>query len=130
MDNDVDHKHHHPTQQQQQEGKVEEQRQPQQQEEQVLEEEEEEVEVEDDEEASCSSESEIGDALDWLDSKDDDEAVDASFSLNSRRPNAHGGHHTNLHSSTLQPLSNRNQKFSHHIRASPLEVRPFHTPKS
>ncbi|XP_061371537.1 uncharacterized protein LOC133314113 isoform X2 [Gastrolobium bilobum] len=74
---------------------------------------------EEEEEVSCSSDSEIGDALDWLDSKDEEEVFDGSFSLNSRRPNAHGGHH--LHSSTLQPLSNRNQKFSHHIRASPLE---------
>ncbi|KAI4355031.1 hypothetical protein L6164_003849 [Bauhinia variegata] len=72
-------------------------------------------------ELSWSSDSEIGDALDWLDSKDDDEGVDGSFSLNSRRPNAHGGHHSNVKSSSLQPLSNRNQKFSNHIRASPLE---------
>ncbi|XP_057753402.1 uncharacterized protein LOC130973046 [Arachis stenosperma] len=76
----------------------------------------------DEEEESFSSDSEIGDALDWLDSKDDDDVVDASFSLNSRRPNAHGGHHhAAVNSSTLQPLSNRNQKFTHHIRASPLE---------
>ncbi|KAK7394802.1 hypothetical protein VNO78_15341 [Psophocarpus tetragonolobus] len=68
----------------------------------------------DDEVWSCSD-SEIGDALDCL---EDDEG--SSFSLTSWRPNAHGGHH-HLHSSTLQPLSNRNQKFSHHIRASPLE---------
>lgn len=75
---------------------------------------------EEEEEVSCSSDSEIGEALDWLDSKDDDDE-DASFSFHSRRPNAHGGHHSNSNSSTLQPLSNRNQKFSHHIRASPLE---------
>ncbi|XP_027353503.1 serine/threonine-protein kinase rio1-like isoform X2 [Abrus precatorius] len=78
-----------------------------------------EQEDEEEVEVSCSSDSEIGDALDWLDSKDEDEVVDASFPLSSWRPNAHGGHH--LHSSTFQPLSNRNQKFSHHIRASPLE---------
>ncbi|MED6201445.1 hypothetical protein PIB30_095089 [Stylosanthes scabra] len=78
-------------------------------------------EEEEEEEESFTSDSEIGDALDWLDSKDDD-VVDASFSLNARRPNAHGGHHHNtVNSSTLQPLSNRNQKFTHHIRASPLE---------
>ncbi|RDX99797.1 Pentatricopeptide repeat-containing protein, mitochondrial, partial [Mucuna pruriens] len=65
-----------------------------------------------------SSDSEIIDALDWLDSKDEEEGF-VSFSLTSWRPNAHGGHH--LNSSTLQPRSNRNQKFSHHIRASPLE---------
>ncbi|XP_020218769.1 serine/threonine-protein kinase rio1 [Cajanus cajan] len=73
-------------------------------------------EEEEDEEVLSSSDSEIGDALDYLDSKEEEEG---SFSLSSWRPNAHGGHHH--HSSTLQPLSNRNQKFSHHIRASPLE---------
>ncbi|KAL2330331.1 hypothetical protein Fmac_017912 [Flemingia macrophylla] len=71
---------------------------------------------EEEEQVLSSSDSEIGDALDYLDSKEEDEG---SFSLTSWRPNAHGGHHH--HSSTLQPLSNRNQKFSHHIRASPLE---------
>ncbi|CAI0627629.1 unnamed protein product [Linum tenue] len=74
-----------------------------------------------DDEVLWSSDSEIGDALDWLDAKDDGEAGEGSFALNSRRPNAHGGLHSRPTSSTLQPLSNRNQKFSHHIRASPLE---------
>ncbi|XP_057995751.1 uncharacterized protein LOC110656361 isoform X1 [Hevea brasiliensis] len=73
------------------------------------------------EELSWSSGSEIGDALDWLDSKEDEDAVDGTITLSSRRPNAHGGIHSRSNSSTLQPLSNRNQKFSHHIRASPLE---------
>ncbi|CAK8542321.1 unnamed protein product [Lathyrus sativus] len=78
-----------------------------------------ELEEEDDDDISYSSDSEIDDALDWLDSKEDEyESIDGS-SLSSWRPNAHGGHHS--HSSTLQPLSNRNQRFSHHIRASPLE---------
>ncbi|KAK7256758.1 hypothetical protein RIF29_30218 [Crotalaria pallida] len=86
----------------------------------VIEKEDKDVE-EEEEEFSCTSDSEIGEALDWLDSKDDEEVADSSFSLQSRRPNANGGHHSNLHSSTFQPLSNRNQKFSHHIRASPLE---------
>ncbi|OIV98757.1 hypothetical protein TanjilG_24928 [Lupinus angustifolius] len=95
---------------------TEDKHQPQQQ--HVIEEVEEE---EEDDEISCSSDSEIGEALDWLDTKDDEGMVDASFSFQSRRPNANGGHHSNLHSSTFQPLSNRNQKFSHHIRASPLE---------
>lgn len=74
----------------------------------------------DDDVSSFSSDSEIEDALDWLDSKNEDyyDSIDGT-SLSSWRPNAHGGHHS--HSSTLQPLSNRNQKFSHHIRASPLE---------
>ena len=79
-------------------------------------------EEEEEEELSWSSDSEIGDALDWLDSKEDDEGVEGSFTLNSRRPNAHGGLHSRPNSSTLQPLNNRNQKFSNHIRASPLEV--------
>ncbi|OAY47954.1 serine/threonine-protein kinase rio1 [Manihot esculenta] len=77
--------------------------------------------VGEEEELSWSSDSEIGDALDWLDSKDDKEAVDGAITLNSRRPNAHGGLHSRPNSTTLQPLSNRNQRFSHHIRASPLE---------
>lgn len=79
-------------------------------------------EEEEDGELSWSSDSEIGEALDWLDSKDEEEVVDGSFTLNARRPNAHGGLHSRPTSSTLQPLSNRNQKFTSHIRASPLEV--------
>ncbi|PNY15166.1 serine/threonine-protein kinase RIO1-like protein [Trifolium pratense] len=77
-------------------------------------------EEEEEDSESYSSDSEIDDALDWLDSRNDDEyeSINGS-SLNSWRPNAHGGHHS--HSSTLQPLSNRNQRFSHHIRASPLD---------
>ncbi|KAG6747196.1 hypothetical protein POTOM_049577 [Populus tomentosa] len=72
-------------------------------------------------EDSWSSDSEIADALDWLDTRNDDDSIDSSITLNSRRPNAHGGLHSRPNSSTFQPLSNRNQKFSHHIRASPLE---------
>ncbi|KAL5772233.1 hypothetical protein ACOSQ2_012157 [Xanthoceras sorbifolium] len=84
--------------------------------------EEEDVDLEEEEEeVSWSSDSEIGEALDYLDSKDDDEAVDGAFMLCSRRPNAHGGLHSRPNSSTLQPLSNKNQKFTNHIRASPLE---------
>ncbi|XP_043703846.1 serine/threonine-protein kinase RIO1-like [Telopea speciosissima] len=94
--------------------------------EQKLEEEEEEavglVENEDEEEGlSWSSDSEIGDALDWLDSKDETEAVNGPFCPSTRRPNAHGGLHSRPTSSPLQPLSNRNQKYTHHIRAAPLE---------
>ncbi|TYJ42144.1 hypothetical protein E1A91_A03G068300v1 [Gossypium mustelinum] len=73
------------------------------------------------EDLSWSSDSEIVEALDYLDSKVDDEFIDSSFTLASRRPNAHGGVHSRPNSSALQPLSNRNQKFSNHIRASPLE---------
>lgn len=82
----------------------------------------EEEEVEEEEDVSSSSDSEIGDALDLLDSKDDDYGFESGFTLNSRRPNAHGGIHSRHNSSTLQPLSNKNQKFSKNIRASPLEV--------
>ncbi|KAJ9559538.1 hypothetical protein OSB04_004698 [Centaurea solstitialis] len=82
---------------------------------------EEEVVLEDEEEISWSSDSEIGEALDYLDSKDDNGAVDGALVLNARRPNAHGGIHSRPNASSLQPLSNRNQKFTNHIRASPLE---------
>ncbi|PKA47291.1 RIO kinase 1 [Apostasia shenzhenica] len=79
------------------------------------------VEEEDEDEDSWSSESEVGDALDWLDSKeggDGDCVTGASFSISSaRRPNAHGG----LLSRPFQPLSNRSQKFASHIHANPLE---------
>lgn len=79
-------------------------------------------EEEEEEEIFWSSDSEIGDALDYLDSKDDEEAIDRGFTPQSRRPNAHGGLHSRPNASSLQPLSNRNQKYSNHIRASPLEV--------
>lgn len=72
-------------------------------------------------ELSWSSDSEIGEALDYLDAKDDAGAVDGALVLNARRPNAHGGIHSRPNASPLQPLSNRNQKFTNHIRASPLE---------
>ncbi|XP_047316874.1 serine/threonine-protein kinase rio1-like [Impatiens glandulifera] len=78
-------------------------------------------EEEDDSDLSYSSDSEIGDALDYLDSKEDDEGVSGVFSLQARRPNAHGGIHSRPNTSTLQPLANRQQKFSTHISASPLE---------
>ena len=72
---------------------------------------------------SWSSDSDVGDALDWLDAR---ESVDvgaggaalASSYAPSRRPNAHGG----ILSRPLQPMSNRNQKLSAHVRADPLEV--------
>lgn len=73
------------------------------------------------EDDSWSSDSEVGDALDWLDSKEGtngDGAAGSSFSISAaRRPNAHGG----LLSRPLQPLSNRSQKFASHMRANPLE---------
>ncbi|KAM4115584.1 hypothetical protein ACJW30_04G160700 [Castanea mollissima] len=79
-------------------------------------------EDEEEEELTWSSDSEVEEALDWLDSKDDGERIEGTIMmLNPRRPNAHGGLHSRLNTSTLQPLSNRNQKFAHHIRASPLE---------
>ncbi|TMW93040.1 hypothetical protein EJD97_012273 [Solanum chilense] len=82
----------------------------------------EELEEEEEEgELSWSSDSEIGEALDYLDTKDNSESNVGAFSLQTRRPNAHGGLHTRPNSSALQPLSNRTQKFANHIRASPLE---------
>ncbi|KAL6560650.1 hypothetical protein OROGR_004209 [Orobanche gracilis] len=69
--------------------------------------------VEEDEELLLSSDSEICDALDYLDSKYDEE-VDGAFSIHSRRPNAHGGIHSCPNASPLQPLSNRMQRFLHH----------------
>lgn len=81
------------------------------------EEEEEEENKEEEEELLFSSDSEIGDALDFLDAKYDSKPHE-SFSLSSHRPNAHGG----LLSRPLQPLSNQTQKYSNRIRAAPLEV--------
>lgn len=75
----------------------------------------------DEEELSWSSDSEVGEALDYLDSKDDSEIMDGAVILHTRRPNAHGGLHSRPNTSSLQPLSNRNQKYTSHIRASPLE---------
>lgn len=63
-------------------------------------------------------ESSMSKYLEYLDY--DDEAVEGCFPINCRRPNAHGGLHRPSNS-TLQPLSNRYQKFSARIRASPLE---------
>lgn len=75
---------------------------------------EQEDEEEDEDDISYSSDSEIGDALDYLDSN----AIETGhFSLSSRRPNAHGG----LPSRPFQPLSNRNQKFTSRINVGPLE---------
>ncbi|KAK8936783.1 hypothetical protein KSP39_PZI012449 [Platanthera zijinensis] len=80
-----------------------------------------EVEYDGEEEDYWSSESEVGDALDWLDSKegaDGDGVTGSSFSVSAaRRPNAHGG----ILSRPFQPLTNRSQKFASHIRANPLE---------
>nr|XP_043636934.1 serine/threonine-protein kinase RIO1-like [Erigeron canadensis] len=78
-------------------------------------------EEEEEEELSWSSDSEIGEALDYLDTQNDTVSLDGSLILNARRPNAHGGVHSRPNASPLQPLSNRNQKFTNHIRASPLE---------
>ncbi|KAL6582851.1 hypothetical protein OROMI_004929 [Orobanche minor] len=65
--------------------------------------------VEEDEELLLSLDSKICDALDYLDSKYDEE-VDGAFSIPSRRPNAHGGIHSCPNASPLQPLSNRTQR--------------------
>ncbi|XP_047956593.1 serine/threonine-protein kinase RIO1-like [Salvia hispanica] len=79
---------------------------------------------EDDDELYLSSDSEIAEALDFLDSREDAEGglLDGSFTpLHTRRPNAHGGLHSRPNSSSLQPISNKSQKLANHIRASPLE---------
>ncbi|KAJ4773197.1 Serine/threonine-protein kinase RIO1 [Rhynchospora pubera] len=87
---------------------------------------EEEEEEEDDCESETWSDSDVGEALDWLDAI---EGVVAGASVSgggvafsggsapARRPNARGG----VPSRPLQPLSNRNQRFTSHIRADPLE---------
>ncbi|ESQ46524.1 hypothetical protein EUTSA_v10000120mg [Eutrema salsugineum] len=82
---------------------------------------EEEIEDDDEDDLSLSSDSDIGEALDWLDGKDDDELIGGGFSLHARRPNANGGHGARPNSGALQPLSNKAQKLSSHVRASPLE---------
>ncbi|KAG6393178.1 hypothetical protein SASPL_147413 [Salvia splendens] len=79
---------------------------------------------EDDDEFYLSSDSEIAEALDFLDSREDADGglLDGSFTpLHTRRPNAHGGLHSRPNSSSLQPISNKSQKVANHIRASPLE---------
>ncbi|CAO2162617.1 unnamed protein product, partial [Urochloa humidicola] len=71
------------------------------------------------------SDSEVADALDWLDAvegPDGSSRPSGAFSASgggavARRPNAHGG----VLSRPLQPLSNRTQKLASHIRAAPLE---------
>ncbi|VFQ87516.1 unnamed protein product [Cuscuta campestris] len=76
------------------------------------------------EELWSSSDEEIGGALDYLDAIDGSESgVAGGFTLQSTgmRPNAHGGVKSRPNNSTLQPLSNRTQKFANHIKASPLE---------
>ncbi|WOL03727.1 serine/threonine-protein kinase RIO1-like [Canna indica] len=79
-----------------------------------------EEDLSDEEVDSWSSDSEVGEALDWLDLREGPggDGASAAFSLaSSHRPNAHGG----LLSRPFQPLSNRNQKYTSHIRAKPLE---------
>jgi RIO kinase 1 len=71
------------------------------------------------------SDSEVGDALDWLDAVEAPDGAarpSASFSTGggvaaARWLNAHGG----VLSRPFQPLSNRTQKLASHIRATPLE---------
>ncbi|PUZ52380.1 hypothetical protein GQ55_6G264900 [Panicum hallii var. hallii] len=72
-----------------------------------------------------ASDTEVGDALDWLDAvegPDGSARPSGAFSSSgggaaARRPNAHGG----VLSRPFQPLSNRTQKLASHIRAAPLE---------
>ncbi|EYU23852.1 hypothetical protein ABFS82_14G309100 [Erythranthe guttata] len=87
-------------------------------------EEEKEIEEEEEEDLYFSSDSETGESLDYLDSREDAEGriFDSSFTLlHTRRPNAHGGLHSRPNTSSLQPISNKSQKLSSHIRAAPLE---------
>nr|GME18081.1 serine/threonine-protein kinase RIO1-like [Ipomoea batatas] len=84
---------------------------------------------EEEEESWSSSDEEIGGALDYLDARDGSEGGiggggGGGFTLQSsgRRPNAYGGIHSRPNNSSLQPLSNRTQKFANRIKASPLEV--------
>ncbi|KAL3634793.1 hypothetical protein CASFOL_021847 [Castilleja foliolosa] len=81
-------------------------------------------EDEEEDDLDYSSDSEIGEALDYLDSIDDagGRLVDGSFNLlHTRRPNAHGGLYSRPNNSSLQPISNKSQKIVSHFRASPLE---------
>ncbi|XP_020393146.1 serine/threonine-protein kinase rio1-like isoform X1 [Zea mays] len=73
-----------------------------------------------------ASDSEVAEALDWLDAVEGPDGSarphGAFFSASgggaaARRPNAHGG----VLSRPLQPLSNRTQKLASHISATPLE---------
>lgn len=72
-----------------------------------------------------ASDSEVAEALDWLDAvegPDGSARPHVAFSASgggaaARRPNAHGG----VLSRPLQPLSNRTQKLASHISATPLE---------
>ncbi|XP_023155981.1 serine/threonine-protein kinase rio1-like isoform X4 [Zea mays] len=73
-----------------------------------------------------ASDSEVAEALDWLDAVEGPDGSArphvAFFSASgggaaARRPNAHGG----VLSRPLQPLSNRTQKLASHISATPLE---------
>ncbi|KAL7086166.1 hypothetical protein ACP275_14G322900 [Erythranthe tilingii] len=87
-------------------------------------EEEKEIEEEEEDDLYFSSDSEAGESLDYLDSREDAEGriFDSSFTLlHTRRPNAHGGLHSRPNTSSLQPISNKSQKLSSHIRAAPLE---------
>ncbi|KAL8030838.1 hypothetical protein ABFX02_14G312400 [Erythranthe guttata] len=83
-----------------------------------------EIEEEEEDDLYFSSDSETGESLDYLDSREDAEGriFDSSFTLlHTRRPNAHGGLHSRPNTSSLQPISNKSQKLSSHIRAAPLE---------
>jgi RIO kinase 1 len=81
-----------------------------------------------------ASDTEVGDALDWLDAvegPDGSARPSGAFSSSgggaaARRPNAHGG----VLSRPFQPLSNRTQKLASHIRAAPLEVWSFNAIQS
>uniref|UniRef100_J3MIQ9 Serine/threonine-protein kinase RIO1 n=1 Tax=Oryza brachyantha TaxID=4533 RepID=J3MIQ9_ORYBR len=84
------------------------------------------VDVEEEEEGEGEwSDSDVGDALDWLDAVEGHDGTGrpatsftaAAGAAAARRPNAHGG----VLSRPFQPISNRTQKLASHIRATPLE---------
>ncbi|KAF0907947.1 hypothetical protein E2562_022333 [Oryza meyeriana var. granulata] len=82
-------------------------------------------EEEDEEDEGEWSDSDVGDALDWLDAAEGPDGsgrpaaafTAAGGAAAARRPNAHGG----VLSRPFQPISNRTQKLASHIRATPLE---------
>lgn len=81
--------------------------------------------MEEEEDEEEWSDSDVADALDWLDAAEGPDGsgrpaaafTAAGGAAAARRPNAHGG----VLSRPFQPISNRTQKLASHIRATPLE---------
>ncbi|TVU11313.1 hypothetical protein EJB05_44889 [Eragrostis curvula] len=68
------------------------------------------------------SDSEVGDALDWLDAVEGHDGSARPAAAAFSTANAHSG----VLSRPLQPLSNRTQKLASHVRATPLEISVKH----